>query len=61
MRTGCSSTDKGRELDDALFRWFKQTRAMGVTVSGPLLLTQAQQLATELGIDNFTPHRNLPF
>lgn len=45
----------GKILDDAVYTWFKQTRSQGVPISGPLLLSKAQELATELAID-FAPN-----
>jgi hypothetical protein len=54
LHVGCSASEKGQELE-AVFTWFKQTRSRGVPVSGPCLLTQAQELATELGFENFNP------
>jgi hypothetical protein len=39
LRVGCSASEKGQELDEAVFTWFKQTRSRGVLVSGPCLLT----------------------
>ena len=55
-RMRCSTVaEKGEELDEALFKWFKQARSLNIPISGPILLTQADQIATELGIDDFVP------
>ena len=41
-------------LDDALFLWFWEKRHQGLTISGPLLLAKAQELASKTGQDKPT-------
>lgn len=46
MRTG-----KDEKVEEALFSWFKQTRAMQVPVSGTLMSTAATEIADEMGVE----------
>lgn len=46
MRTG-----KEDKVDEALYSWFKQTRAMNVPVSGTLMTAAASDLAAEMSIN----------
>lgn len=41
-------------LDEAVFTWFKQTRAGGVNFDGTILREKALEIADKLGIDGFT-------
>ena len=45
----CSNVD----VDNALFMWFKQARAINATVSGPVMQTKAELIAAELGVVDF--------
>ena len=42
-----------KNVDAALFAWFKQTRNDNIAVNGPLLLAKANSLAKDLGHDDF--------
>ena len=46
-------SSKHSDVDEAVLIWFKQALSSGVPVSGPLLKTKANGLATELGIDDW--------
>lgn len=52
----CCEKDRGREkIEEGLFVWFKQARASGLPVSGPIICEKAVSLAEELGVD-FMPN-----
>ena len=42
------------DVDQALFLWFKQARAKSAPISNPVSIYQAELLATELGLTDFT-------
>lgn len=42
------------EVDEALFIWFKEKRAQGATVSGPIMRSKALQLAQLVDRENFS-------
>lgn len=45
-----------KALDSALLKWFKLQRNSNVSISGPILLTKAEEFATRLGIVDFKPN-----
>ena len=56
----CSKFEPGRkclhlaahnDLEEPLFSWFRQTRNMNVSISGPILKLKAKELAMKLGHD----------
>ena len=50
MRTG-----KMEDVDEILYRWFKQARAMSANVSGNILMEKAKDIAREMNLEDFTP------
>ncbi|KAK7586132.1 hypothetical protein V9T40_004008 [Parthenolecanium corni] len=44
---------KNKNLDEALYVWFKQQRALKIPVSGPILQEKANNLARMLGLPDF--------
>lgn len=49
------------DLDKAMFLWFKQARAMGTPISGPIIMAKADSLAEKLGINGFKANRGWLF
>ena len=47
-------TSRVEDVDGGLLTWFKQSRAQGAPISGPIVMEKAGELAKELGID-FVP------
>ena len=47
-------TSRVEDVDAGLLTWFKQSRAQGAPISGPIVMEKAGELAQELGID-FVP------
>ncbi|GFN75254.1 tigger transposable element-derived protein 4 [Plakobranchus ocellatus] len=47
-------TTEKLDIDQALFLWFKQARAMSAPLSNPILTSQAELIAQELGMKDFT-------
>ena len=47
-------TTEKLDIDQALFLWFKQARAMSAPISNPVLTSQAELTASELGLTDFT-------
>ena len=43
------------DIDEALFRWFKQAKSRNVSINGPLLKEKACSLAKGLDINYFEP------
>ena len=41
------------DVEEALMRWFKQTRSSGVAISGPVVTAQARKFADALGYQDF--------
>ena len=48
-------TCKLDEVDEVLYRWFKQARAMSAPLSGNVLIQKASEIASEMGLDDFVP------
>jgi hypothetical protein len=46
-------SSKYAELNDLLFKWFKQTRAKHIPLNGPILQEQALQFSKELELTDF--------
>lgn len=44
---------KSEDVEEALLRWFSQARSCQISVSGPLLMEKADQLARGLGMAEF--------
>ena len=44
-------TSRVEDVDAGLLTWFKQSRAQGAPISGPIVMEKAGELAQELGID----------
>ena len=42
------------DVEKALDLWFREARAANIPISGPILLSRAHDLATQLGHDDFT-------
>ena len=47
-------TSRVEDVDAGLLTWFKQSKAQGAPISGPIVMEKARELAQELGID-FVP------
>ncbi|GFO06121.1 tigger transposable element-derived protein 6 [Plakobranchus ocellatus] len=47
-------TTEKLDIDQALFLWFKQARTMSAPLSNPILTSQAERIAQELGMKDFT-------
>ncbi|GFO25510.1 tigger transposable element-derived protein 6 [Plakobranchus ocellatus] len=45
---------KVEDVDEGLLTWFKQARALGAPINGPILMEKAGELGKELGI-SFVP------
>ncbi|XP_046725929.1 tigger transposable element-derived protein 4-like [Silurus meridionalis] len=62
---------KHKDVDDAVFQWFTNTRATNLPVNGPLLMEKAEILAAKLGhldfkasqgwLDRFKKRHNIVF
>lgn len=48
-------TCKAEDVDEVLYRWFKQARAMSAPLSGTILMERASEIASEMGLETFTP------
>ena len=48
-------TCKLDEVDEVLYRWFKQARSMSAPLSGTVLIQKASEIASEMGLDDFIP------
>lgn len=45
---------KHEDVEDCLLQWFRQHRAEGIPISGPMLCEKATELAGRLGVENFS-------
>lgn len=43
--------DRSGDLDDVLYKWFKQRRSEGVPITGPLICEKAKELHKELNME----------
>lgn len=50
-----SRSGKSNDVEEALLLWFKHVREKNAPITRDVLLTKAGQLASEFGIENFTP------
>lgn len=44
------------QVEEALFKWFQEKRAQNVPLSGPVLMTKAEDFAKRLGDISFNPN-----